>query len=142
MDETALRKSANEYIKWETNESCRAEIKKLLAQGDLSTLEKRLSAHLEFGTAGLRGPMVAGYNALNELTVVQATQGLALYLEETFGAALSEGGGVALAHDHCSVAARVRHPATGPFRNARLGLSMRSPRLSLMKLIELRPFRE
>ena len=100
MDETALRKSANEYIKWETNESCRAEIKKLLAQGDLSTLEKRLSAHLEFGTAGLRGPMVAGYNALNELTVVQATQGLALYLEETFGAALSEGGGVALGWDH------------------------------------------
>ena len=74
MDEATLRKTAEQYIEWETNESCRAEIKKLLSQGQLAELEKCLSTHLEFGTAGLRGPMAAGYNALNELTVVQATR--------------------------------------------------------------------
>ena len=37
-------------------------------------LHKILSNHLTFGTAGLRGPMRAGYACMNNLTVQQASQ--------------------------------------------------------------------
>lgn len=40
---------------------------------------------LEFGTAGLRGIIGAGSNRMNVYTVAQATQGLANYLNRTFG---------------------------------------------------------
>lgn len=42
-------------------------------------LEDRLLQRLAFGTAGLRGVMAAGFNRLNHLSVVQATQGLAAH---------------------------------------------------------------
>ena len=95
-----VRDLAKQYIEWDTNAETRALIQSKLDAGDDESLEKMLGSRLEFGTAGLRGPMTAGYNAMNELTVVQATQGLALYLERTFGAADAKAGGVAIGWDH------------------------------------------
>lgn len=47
-------------------------------------LEVRLSNRIQFGTAGLRAKMGSGFALMNELTVIQATQGLLRHLEKTF----------------------------------------------------------
>ena len=54
----------------------------------------RFYRQLEFGTAGLRGTLGAGTNRMNIYVVRQATQGLANYVNKTFG-----GGAVAISHD-------------------------------------------
>ncbi len=46
----------------------------------LRELEDAFSAPLEFGTAGLRGPLGPGPNRMNRVTVLQAAAGLAKYL--------------------------------------------------------------
>lgn len=58
-------------------------------------IEFRFSAPLKFGTAGLRGIMCAGINAMNLYTVGQATQGMADLINEV-GRADS---GVVIAYD-------------------------------------------
>ncbi len=47
-------------------------------------LEARLSHRIQFGTAGLRAKMGSGFALMNELTVIQATQGLIRHIEKTF----------------------------------------------------------
>ena len=64
---TDIKAVAREYISWDTNASTRGSISKLLDANDTAALEKLLGTRLEFGTAGLRGPMAAGYAAMNEL---------------------------------------------------------------------------
>ena len=59
-----------------------------------SEIKERFYTSLEFGTAGLRGKMRLGTNAMNRFTVAQATQGLADYLNEAF-----ENPSVAIAYD-------------------------------------------
>ncbi|MBR2020389.1 MAG: phospho-sugar mutase [Clostridia bacterium] len=62
---------------------------------DPKEIEQRFSSYLSFGTAGLRGTMKTGMNAMNRHTVAYATQGLAsLILQE--GRAND---GVAIAYD-------------------------------------------
>jgi phosphomannomutase len=97
--EARVRPIAEQYIKWDPNPETRSAVQKLLDADDFTALEKSLSSRLEFGTAGLRGPMTHGYNAMNDLTVVQATQGVALYLEQCFGEE-AKAGGVAIGWDH------------------------------------------
>lgn len=73
--------SARDYISWDPNQECRKEVQSLLDSGRVEELEAILSSRLAFGTAGLRGPMGAGYNRMNELVVLQTSQGLVKYLE-------------------------------------------------------------
>ena len=49
---------------------------------------------------GLRGPMGVGYNRMNELTVIQAAQGLILYLEEVLGREHVQREGIVVGYDH------------------------------------------
>ena len=72
----------------------------MMQASDVAGLRKALTSHLEFGTAGLRGPMGPGYCCMNELTVVQATQGLAAYLESTQSKEGLATSGVAIGWDH------------------------------------------
>ena len=99
-----LRALAVEYVSWDTNAATKEAIQSMLDAGDFDGLGKALGSRLEFGTAGLRGPMAAGYNAMNELVVMQTTQGLALYLEQTFGADEAHAAGVAIGWDHRAAA--------------------------------------
>lgn len=91
---------AQQYVSWDPNVHTRAVIQALLDAGDATGLSSALETRLEFGTAGLRGPMAAGYNAMNELVVMQTTQGLALYLESIFGVKAAHDAGVAIGWDH------------------------------------------
>jgi phosphomannomutase len=53
----------------------------------VAALLSRFGSRLEFGTAGLRGEMAAGTARMNDLTVLQAAQGLADYVAATHGGA-------------------------------------------------------
>uniref|UniRef100_A0A7N8WM00 Phosphoglucomutase 2 like 1 n=1 Tax=Mastacembelus armatus TaxID=205130 RepID=A0A7N8WM00_9TELE len=46
----------------------------LIVAGRLDDLRSRLCSRMSFGTAGLRAPMGAGFNRINDLTIIQSTQ--------------------------------------------------------------------
>uniref|UniRef100_A0A665UL03 Phosphoglucomutase 2-like 1 n=1 Tax=Echeneis naucrates TaxID=173247 RepID=A0A665UL03_ECHNA len=68
------------------DESCRtlAQVETLVAAGQWDELRSRLCSRMTFGTAGLRAPMGAGFNRINDLTIIQSTQGLFSYLTRYF----------------------------------------------------------
>lgn len=78
-----IKELAQEWLELDQDTSTSDEIKKLLADDNTNELEKRLRHRIAFGTAGLRGPMQAGFACMNSLTVIQASQGLAAYLLKT-----------------------------------------------------------
>ncbi|KAL0569810.1 hypothetical protein V5O48_012155 [Marasmius crinis-equi] len=98
------------------NEQTREEIQRLLDKGDTDELESRLRNRIEFGTAGLRGKMEAGWARMNglsfyndtlskcnaespkDLIIIQASQGLCRYVMENVQDARSRG--VVIGHDH------------------------------------------
>jgi len=53
---------------------------------------------IEFGTAGLRGPMKAGFAYMNDLVVVQAAQGLRDYLQSQISNSADRG--IVIGYDH------------------------------------------
>jgi len=72
----------NQWMKWDKNPKNRKEIEDLVSSGNEKELTKRLAERIQFGTAGLRGPMQAGFACMNDLTVIQASQGLCVYMEK------------------------------------------------------------
>ena len=71
------------YQKWlsldSLTEADRSELESI--SDDDQELNSRFSRSLSFGTAGLRGIMRMGTNAMNVYTVAQATTGLAMYIK-------------------------------------------------------------
>jgi phosphomannomutase len=60
----------------------RAELEGLLAAGDEDALRERFSGRLQFGTAGLRGPLGAGPMRMNRLLVRRTAMGLLTWLRD------------------------------------------------------------
>jgi phosphomannomutase len=75
-----------QYLAWDPNEETRNAIQEYVNQNDQKNLDQLLSKRLAFGTAGLRAMMGPGYNAINDLVVLQTIQGIIRYLDTTFGA--------------------------------------------------------
>ena len=71
-----FQEAAQQWVRWDPNSETRSEIEELLQSGDAEALEKKFSQRIEFGTAGLRGVMAAGPLCMNDLVVIQSTQGL------------------------------------------------------------------
>lgn len=65
---------AREYVTWDPCEETRSQIQRLIDSADTAALEGLIGKRQSFGTAGLRGPMCAGYAGLNYLVVLQTTQ--------------------------------------------------------------------
>jgi len=86
-----LDRQIREWLDWDKNESNKAEINNLLLSKDHEKLSKIFAKRLEFGTAGLRGVMAAGPSRMNDLTVIQVSQGLAKYLLSCFDDVKSKG---------------------------------------------------
>jgi len=97
MVSAEVQAKAEQWLQWDKNPEDRAQIESLLKAGDEAELSKRLSTRIQFGTAGLRGPMKAGFSCMNDLTIIQASQGLAVYLEKVVDDAKNRG--VAIGYD-------------------------------------------
>jgi phosphoglucomutase len=78
-----IKDLAREWLELDKDKSTTDEINLLLDEYNTEELERRLRHRIAFGTAGLRGPMQAGFACMNSLTVIQASQGLAAYLLKT-----------------------------------------------------------
>jgi phosphomannomutase len=84
---TALRDETFRWLADDFDPSARAELQGVLAAamaGDTAAAEDladRMSGPLEFGTAGLRGPVRAGRNGMNRAVVTRTTAGVAAWLE-------------------------------------------------------------
>eukprot|EP01134_Creolimax_fragrantissima_P006350 CFRG6350T1 len=74
------------------------ELKDRLAANDVDGLKAIMLNRMEFGTAGLRSRMGAGYACMNDLTVLQAAQGLCKYLQEVNADVATQG--IVVGHDH------------------------------------------
>ncbi|MBW0485447.1 hypothetical protein O181_025162, partial [Austropuccinia psidii MF-1] len=80
------------------NPVTRNEIEQLYAKHDFQELSARLLKRISFGTAGLRANMAAGFSRMNDLTVIQASQGLAAYLLKEIKDSTKKG--IIIGHDH------------------------------------------
>ncbi len=91
-----VRQEAERWLAADPDESTRAELRRLLDAGDEAALAARFGARLEFGTAGIRGPLGAGPARMNRLVVRRVTAGLAARLAREAG---SRDRGVVVGHD-------------------------------------------
>ncbi|XP_053312605.1 glucose 1,6-bisphosphate synthase [Spea bombifrons] len=80
-----------QWLQWDRNPKTKAQIESLLHDGRTKELRERLCCRMSFGTAGLRSAMGAGFSHINDLTVIQTTQGMYLYLERCFPDAMQRG---------------------------------------------------
>jgi phosphomannomutase len=71
---------ARRWLAAEPDEDMRAELADVLDAGDDDELRARFDGRLQFGTAGLRGPIGAGPLRMNRVVVCHAAAGLADYL--------------------------------------------------------------
>jgi phosphomannomutase len=77
-----LEEQVRRWIALDPDEHDRAELQALLDAGDEPELKRRFREPLTFGTAGLRGPVMAGPAGMNRATVRQATLGVLAWLKE------------------------------------------------------------
>ncbi|KAK0441176.1 uncharacterized protein EV420DRAFT_1730510 [Desarmillaria tabescens] len=89
-----------EWLRMDKNETTRNEIQKLWDTGNEAELEKRmrLTSKLTILCKGLRGRMEAGWSRMNDLIIIQASQGLCQYVLSHVRDAASRG--VVIGHDH------------------------------------------
>lgn len=99
-----------EYINYDVNQSTKKELQQLIDSLDhemppemfdaIVALNANMNSRLAFGTAGLRGRMGIGYNKMNELVILQTTQGLIHYLENIYGKNDNWNKSVVIGYDH------------------------------------------
>lgn len=99
-----IKQLADVWYDQDVDPITKTEVRKLVESKQFDILESRLCERIEFGTAGLRGKMEAGYNRMNYVTVYQASLGLADYVKSNVKDAESRG--IAIGHDH-------RHNSSG-----------------------------
>ncbi|KAL4249554.1 phosphohexose mutase family protein [Abortiporus biennis] len=95
---TTLDTLVEEWLRLDQNLTTRNEIEQLVSSGNTAELEKRMRTRIEFGTAGLRGKMEAGWSRMNDLIIIQASQGLCAYVLEKVPDAANKG--IVIGHDH------------------------------------------
>jgi phosphomannomutase len=85
------------WIEQDPEPASQAELQELLQQEEFSELAQRFDSELQFGTAGLRGPLGAGPSRMNTATVRRTTAGFAGYLASQVPGAADAG--VVVGHD-------------------------------------------
>merc|ERR1711976_1111413 len=80
-----LDKAVKNWLSWDqkTSESY-LHVKTLVREEKWTDLSKIMLKRLAFGTAGIRGKMGPGFSGMNDLIIIQTTQGLAKYVMSAF----------------------------------------------------------
>jgi len=78
---SALRAEVEAWIADDPDPKTAAELQNLLDAGDEDTLKKYFNGFLQFGTAGLRGPIGPGPSCMNRAVVGRAAAGIAAYMK-------------------------------------------------------------
>ena len=68
---------------WDRNTTTATEVNNLVNTEDWGRLGQIMLNRLQFGTAGIRGRMGAGFGQMNDLVIIQTSQGLLSYLQST-----------------------------------------------------------
>jgi phosphomannomutase len=92
----SLRDRVLEWIEGDPDIEDRETLQRLLDGADEEELHRRFDSPLTFGTAGLRGPVMAGPAGMNRYTVRRATQGVIAWLGEI---GIDAGRGVVVGRD-------------------------------------------
>ncbi|MFO7799688.1 MAG: phospho-sugar mutase, partial [Rhodohalobacter sp.] len=92
-----VREKINHWLEGNYDEETKAELQKMLDNGNTEELTDAFYKDLEFGTGGLRGIMGIGTNRVNKYTLGMATQGLSNYLKKVYS---DEQIKVVIAHDN------------------------------------------
>ncbi|MEN9687104.1 MAG: hypothetical protein RL381_116 [Actinomycetota bacterium] len=79
---TALRAEVEAWIADDPDLSTASQLQSLLDSGDEETLKKYFNGFLQFGTAGLRGPIGPGPSCMNRAVVGRAAAGIAAYMKK------------------------------------------------------------
>jgi phosphoglucomutase/phosphopentomutase len=100
------------------NEVTRKEIHNLVDAKNYDELRARLMNRMEFGTAGLRSRMGAGYSMMNDLTIVQTAEGFLDYLRNFFGLETLQQNGLIIGFDARHNSNRFAHLTANVFLRA------------------------
>lgn len=79
---STLRAEVEAWIADDPDPKTAAELQTLLDAGDETTLKKYFNGFLQFGTAGLRGPIGPGPSCMNRAVVGRAAAGIATYMKK------------------------------------------------------------
>jgi len=80
--DAALEQEVENWIADDPDPATAQELVELLVRGDETTLRKYFSGFLQFGTAGLRGPIGPGPSCMNRAVVGRAAAGIAAYMKK------------------------------------------------------------
>lgn len=81
--DSKLDQAVKQWLQYDKNPKTVSMVQDLVKEGAVEALKKCFSSRMEFGTAGLRAAMGPGTTCMNDLTIIQTTQGFCRYLEET-----------------------------------------------------------
>lgn len=79
-DKNKIDKLVDQWLSLDVNADSRQEIIDLQKNGKYHELDLKLTTRISFGTAGLRSSMEPGFAHMNDVTILQASQGLVKYL--------------------------------------------------------------
>jgi phosphomannomutase len=79
--DAALRADVEKWIAEDPDSTTRTQLQEMLDSRDEVSLRSCFAGFLEFGTAGLRGPLGPGPSRMNRAVVTKTAAGLALYMK-------------------------------------------------------------
>ena len=79
--DTALRLEVEKWIAEDPDLATRTQLQEALSSNDETLLRSCFAGFLEFGTAGLRGPLGPGPSRMNRAVVTKTAAGLAIYMK-------------------------------------------------------------
>lgn len=88
FNKNEIDRLVQDWLEVDINPLYRQEISSLQKSGDYATLDRKFSNRIAFGTAGLRSSMESGFAHMNDVTILQASQGLVEYLIGRGGSSL------------------------------------------------------